>query len=75
MEKEPTKEETLVKALNHFIDYLSDYQGNELDIVTATELMINLRSFMDPTMYEDNIIVMQKYYIENREQERIFDKR
>ena len=51
-----TKEE-LIKAREAIIESLNN---SNLDIVTLTELMINLNLFLEPTLYEENIKVLQR---------------
>lgn len=51
-----TKEE-LIKARELIIDALSN---SDLDIISKTELMINLNLLLDPNEYEDNIQVLKR---------------
>ena len=51
-----TKEE-LIKAREIIIDSLNN---SNLDIVTLTELMINLNLFLEPEIYEENIKTLQR---------------
>ena len=51
-----TKEE-LIKAREIIIESLNN---SNLDIVTLTELMINLNIFLDPMLYEENIKILQR---------------
>ena len=51
-----TKED-LIKARELIIDALSN---SDLNIIDKTELMINLNLFLEPTLYEENIKVLQR---------------
>ena len=50
-----TKEE-LVKTREIIINALNN---SDLDIISKTELMINLNLFLEPKLYEENIKILQ----------------
>jgi hypothetical protein len=51
------KKESLEKALNIIVNAIAE---TEIEITDRIELMLNLREFLKPTKYEENIKVLNK---------------
>lgn len=52
------QQESLIKALDIIVDSITK---SNINVVDKTELLINLRNFLDPKEYEDSLRTLQEH--------------